>query len=165
MENHRFSRVTQTESQSILSEHSALAGIISEICEQSRLLLNHKAERQTCEVARISDLLRQLSEMSKLHFEHEEQIMMAMDYPSLKLHKRDHEHLLECLYDFTCQLEIGKIKLSNDFGANLQSWLNFHIRKYDDVYMALIRHLGNSNLGANEGTLAQGHASSDLKDP
>jgi len=40
--------------------------------------------------------------------------------------------------DFTSALNHGTTSLSNDMGVNLRSWLTYHIKKYDDAYVAFI---------------------------
>ena len=64
--------------------------------------------------------------------------MTVNAFPGLIFHKRDHDYLIKSLMDFTSALNHGTTSLSNDMGVNLRSWLTYHIKKYDDAYVAFI---------------------------
>ena len=59
-------------------------------------------------------------------------------FPGFAAHKRDHDYLLKSLINFTSALSHGTVPFSKDMGVNLRSWLTFHIKKYDETYVAFM---------------------------
>lgn len=64
--------------------------------------------------------------------------MIKNDFPGAIYHKRDHDYLLSSLIHFTSSLNHGTVPFSPDIGVNLRSWLTYHIKKYDEVYVSFI---------------------------
>lgn len=87
--------------------------------------------------AEILILLRALSSFAVGHFKHEEDLMEAIDYTDIDLHKKDHAYLLQMLSEFIASFVDGRISISSQTGASFLSWLNFHITKYDSIFDAL----------------------------
>lgn len=122
--------------ESIADEHRRLAERIEETSRQIEAFFSAPANQTAREIERIIALLNDLSETAKRHFEHEETLMTENSFPGLIFHKRDHDYLLRNLLHFIAALSHGTLPFSNDIGANLRSWLTYHIKKYDDVYLA-----------------------------
>jgi hemerythrin-like metal-binding protein len=121
---------------SIAEEHSLLTGRIEEASRQIEVFFSARASQTAAETERVVALLGDLSETARRHFEHEETLMSENNFPGLVLHKRDHDYLLRNLMHFISALSHGTLPFSNDIGVNLRSWLTYHIRKYDDAYLA-----------------------------
>lgn len=123
---------------SIADEHRLLAERIEEASRQIEVFLSAPADQTAGETQRIIVLLDNLSETARKHFEHEETLMIGNNFPGADAHKRDHDYLLKNLIQFTSALSHGRLPFSKDIGVNLRSWLTYHIKKYDDVYLAYI---------------------------
>ncbi len=121
---------------SIADEHRLLAERIEEASRQIEVFISAPANRTASETQRVVALLNDLSQTARSHFEHEETLMTENNFPGLTFHKRDHDYLLKNLMHFISALSHGTLPFSNDIGVNLQSWLTYHIKKYDDVYLA-----------------------------
>jgi hemerythrin-like metal-binding protein len=81
--------------------------------------------------AELSDLLKQLSEHTVLHFEAEEVYMEAMGYPKLDTHKLIHRDLLLRLGEHLRVFESGAGRLSHPLKSFLTYWLSTHINSVD----------------------------------
>jgi hemerythrin len=115
-------------------EHQAIAEQINEI----RLEL----EKESPDTTSVFHSLRKLLEMTQSHFKHEEDRMLINGYPGMLLHKRDHDYLVKGLSEFTSSVVDETAKLSPEVGEELQSWLRFHIKRFDDAYSD---YLGREN--------------------
>jgi hemerythrin-like metal-binding protein len=131
-------RDTKSAQLSILEEHCLLAGRIDDASKQVDIFFSATAKQSPAEVRRVIVLLEDLLQIAREHFQHEEAEMTMNAFPGLIFHKRDHDYLIKSLMDFTSALSHGTTSFSNDMGVNLRSWLTYHIKKYDDAYVAFI---------------------------
>lgn len=95
------------------------------------------------DVIKLISALESLLVLTRSHFQHEETIMITTHFPGMLLHKRDHDYLLKGLSDFTASLGDGTAPVSPVIADNLQSWLRYHIKKFDDAYLEF-KALGRS---------------------
>lgn len=112
------------------NEHKSIADQIS--------LIRRELDGSEPDVTRIYESLRLLLSMTEKHFKHEEDRMILEGYPGTILHKKDHDYLVKGLREFTSQLVDGTATLSPDVGESLQSWLRFHIRRFDEAYQEFL---------------------------
>jgi hemerythrin-like metal-binding protein len=122
--------------QSIAEEHRLLGERIDQASLMIDKFLSSPGNRSPDELALISALLGELIETAKAHFKHEEASMMKSEFPRFIFHKRDHEYLLTSLIHFASSLSHGTVPVSTDIGVNLRSWLTYHIKKFDEPYVA-----------------------------
>jgi hemerythrin-like metal-binding protein len=112
---------------SIPDEHEELAEQIG--------IVRSLASNSPADVNQIIYALQELLKMTISHFQHEEAIMVIDHFPGTLLHKRDHDYLLNGLEEFAASLDDKTASLGPEIGDNLQSWLRFHIKKFDDAYL------------------------------
>ena len=79
--------------------------------------------------------LRKLIDLAQEHFVHEEESMIDAAFPGILLHRRDHEYLLRGLRDYMSAFVDIADRPPPGLCDNLQSWLGFHCRRYDDAYL------------------------------
>lgn len=114
-----------------LDEHAEIAAQIAKI----RDLVDKSPAESSALLAALAKLLT----LTKEHFAHEEEMMIVNGFPGTLLHRRDHEYLVKGLRDYMAALADTTEPPAASFCDNLQSWLSFHIRKYDDAYMEFKR--------------------------
>ena len=112
---------------SLPEEHIKIADQIS--------IIRNEASRAIPDVGRIVSAVRELLNITKSHFQHEESVMLENHFPGMLLHKRDHDYLIRGLSDFMASVVDEAVPLSPAIGDNLQSWLTYHIKRYDDAYL------------------------------
>jgi hemerythrin-like metal-binding protein len=81
--------------------------------------------------AELSDLLKQLSDYTVLHFRAEEACMEAMSYSKLDTHRLIHRDLLIRLREHVGGFETGDGTLSHRLTSFLKFWLTTHIKSVD----------------------------------
>lgn len=81
-------------------EHKALFAIAEEAFHV--LDPSHRAEK-------IKDVIHRLYDYTKIHFEHEEDVMRMYGYPRLDEHKEQHVNIAEALHAFIKRLPSMKI--------------------------------------------------------
>ena len=130
--------VNSERDQSIVEEHRLIAEHIDNASKQVECFFLTPSNQSPSDVRRVIVLLEELLEIAKSHFQHEEALMASHEFPELIFHKRDHDYLIQILKSFTSSLSHGTVPFSPDLGVNLRSWLTYHIKKYDDVYVGFI---------------------------
>jgi len=123
---------------SIADEHRLLIEHIDAASNAIDLFFAAPANQAGADARRIIALLEDLRDVAQAHFRHEEALMTKTAFPGFTCHKRDHDYLLKNLIHFTSALSHDTVPFAPDIGVNLRSWLTYHIRKYDDAYMAFI---------------------------
>ena len=114
-------------SRTLSAEHQCLAAqikIIEDIMEEPQY-----------EAHRMLVALRTLIELAQEHFAHEEESMIDTAFPGMLLHRRDHEYLLKGLRDYISAFVDITDRPPPSLCDNLQSWLGFHCRRYDDAHL------------------------------
>jgi len=85
---------------------------------------------------RLEELILGLVEYTKNHFAHEEEHMVAMNYPELASHKQLHQQFIDKVYNYYERLKGGKLILSIEVTNFLKDWLTNHIKGTDQQYAA-----------------------------
>jgi hemerythrin-like metal-binding protein len=130
--------ISQGSQQSILEEHRLLTQRIDQASLQIDSFFSASVNQTPSEIQRIIELLEGLIETAHAHFQHEEALMTKSSFPGFVFHKRDHDYLIRSLMDFTSSLSHGTVPISTDIAVNLRSWLTYHIKKYDEAYVAFV---------------------------
>jgi hemerythrin-like metal-binding protein len=121
---------------SLANERWPLAERIEVASRQIEVFFSAQDIQTPAETERVIALLDHLLRTARKHFEQEETSMIDDNFPGFTFHKRDHDYLLKNLTYFISALGHGTLPFSNDIGVNLRSWLTYHTRKYDEVYLA-----------------------------
>lgn len=74
------------------------------------------------------------------HFAHEERLMRAARYGSLRWHKRQHDNARRRVGHFILEIERGEPKAGPALAGYLKSWLNGHTRLADRMLGAFLRN-------------------------
>jgi hemerythrin len=111
---------------SIVAEHERLREQIASIDQSIRSVPQ--------DVQGVVSAVREVLELTRYHFEHEEALMARSNYREFAAHKRDHDYLRTSLIRFIELVEHRQLPTTPDLGINLKSWLELHIKKYDNPY-------------------------------
>ena len=79
----------------------------------------------------LSGILDEISEYTRTHLKHEEELFAKYDYPLVQEHKKIHEKLIEKVKDLSLQ---RKYILPESISALLRSWVKHHISVEDKKY-------------------------------
>ncbi|EXI79478.1 MAG: McHr [Candidatus Accumulibacter appositus] len=103
-------------------EHRYLFGLINEFHDKHRGGADDKALEQ---------ILNRLVQYSEEHFRHEEETMLASEYPLHAEHCALHEALFMTLFRLSEELAAGSLRIDRDTHRFLRAWLVQHILKHD----------------------------------
>ncbi len=122
-------------------QHKVLVDLINSLDEAI-----HSQAGKTASV----DILNQLVEYTRIHFDAEEALMRTANYPDFDKHKAQHEVLLQ-------QAESLQQKIAGGAGISFQllhflkTWLTQHILDTDKQYTPhLVRHASQSQFPAEQ---------------
>lgn len=68
------------------------------------------------------------------HFKHEEDEMVANNYPQYVAHKAEHDKLVVTALDLQRKVHTGEVKISVEITHFVRDWLFHHIPKIDRAY-------------------------------
>lgn len=122
-------------SQEIDDEHRHLFAVINEFYDR------HHAG---ADIAEIEKLLTQLVFYAENHFQHEEKIMAAADYPGLAPHQAEHERLVHNIFTLAADIESGKSTVDQETLTFLKSWLLDHILQHDMEFAEFMQTWGQN---------------------
>jgi len=132
--------MNESPSTPLLREHQC-------VWDQIKIIGDLTAEPQ-CDTHEILVAFRELVDLAQAHFAHEEEAMNDAAFPGMLLHQRDHEYLLRSLRDFIAALVDTAEPPPSSLCDNLQSWFDFHRRRYDEVYLRFAEQRRTSGLTA-----------------
>jgi hemerythrin len=107
------------------ADHQQLFDLINEF---------HFVFTQNRDRKRIAHVLNALVMYSEEHFQREEQMMAASDYPLLEEHRQIHGSLFETVFELQTKFEQGAVKLESETIEFLRRWLIDHIVDHDMKY-------------------------------
>ncbi|WP_458701695.1 bacteriohemerythrin [Sulfurospirillum sp. 1307] len=85
---------------------------------------------------KIKDVLKELINYTKTHFSNEEKYMSSIGYPDLEEHKKQHQQIVDSMYDFTRKLPNMKInEIEKELAHLIEIWFVNHI-VYNDKKIA-----------------------------
>ncbi len=76
-------------------------------------------------------VLNMLLRYAEIHFRNEEALMEAANYPELQEHRKEHERLIEEVFDLNARCEVGKTEITFETMEFLKHWLLDHILAED----------------------------------
>lgn len=92
--------------------------------------------------ARTAEILNSLQTYSKTHFESEEGLMQACNYPGMAAHKQEHLAFIDKIEKFQEQASCKQANTAQQMTAYLIQWLTAHISNSDKK---LARHIRTSS--------------------
>lgn len=104
------------------ADHRHLFDLINEF----HYAFTHNRDRRT-----IARVLNDLVKYSEEHFQREEQMMAATEYPQLDEHRRIHGDLIETVFQLQAKFEQNAVKLESETVEFLRRWLIDHIAEHD----------------------------------
>ena len=114
--------------------------IDSEHCELFRLINNfHTLWLEQRNKQDIASVLNQLVKYAEVHFQHEESIMNAVEYPRLNEHRKAHEELFDAIFRLQHEYESKDIHLEQDTMKFVRSWLVEHIINSDYAFRDFLK--------------------------
>ena len=122
-------------------QHERLIALIRELVESDRT----RAPKRE-----MSDMLDDLSLLTRQHFRAEEECMQAARYARVDIHALIHSRLLTKLHEHIHAFKTGPGRLSCAFLSFLEFWLAAHIGGVDQHFA---RHLETSNAEATRAPL------------
>ncbi len=90
----------------------------------------------------LGNLLGELMEYIKIHFEAEETEMKAHGYPDYEQHKKEHDEFLEKVNNFECRYRAGEEILTVEVLGSLVEWLDTHLNGTDKLYTPFLQQKG-----------------------
>ena len=84
--------------------------------------------------------MRRLLTILDAHFAHEERLMRAARYGSLRWHKRSHDNASKQVHEFARRIEAGDIKAGDELTEHLTQWLHEHTGTADKMMGASLRN-------------------------
>ena len=75
----------------------------------------------------MGDILKELVQYTKYHFEEEEKVMQRISYPDFEKHKKLHKNLVNEIVTILVDLKNGKEISASELKTFLQKWLMDHI--------------------------------------
>lgn len=112
-------------------DHMTLVNITNQVWD-----LRHSPSVTNAEIARC---IQQLADYTKRHFQREEEIFSATDYPDVEAHKAMHRELETTVDSLVLLLRREPDMMRLDEIADfLKRWLLQHIAKHDRAYSAYL---------------------------
>ncbi|MFN4216553.1 MAG: bacteriohemerythrin [Brevinematales bacterium] len=90
----------------------------------------------------VGDILKELMEYTRYHFDAEERLMKEYRYPAFVTHRLEHEKLMQDVSTFYQKFQGGDVFLSLDIMNFLKDWLAKHILESDMAYKPFFNQKG-----------------------
>jgi len=104
-------------------------GILMDAMNELRLAVVRGAGRE-----RLSELLDQLIEFTRMHFQSEEQLMAESGFPGLEDHRGQHQCLMAQILQSAHRLQYGEGMEMSALMVFLRDWFLEHIEGVDKQY-------------------------------
>ena len=116
-------------------EHKALFSMAEEL---QRAMLEGRGKDV------LTGLLSRLIDYTRVHFDHEAELMRQCRYPQIIRHLGEHRGLTNRVLELKTQWEGGNVSLPLDMLQFLRTWLDRHIRESDHQVAVYIRSQENA---------------------
>lgn len=113
--------------------HKRLIDIINELHD---FMLNGRPQEI------IEKTLTELLNYTKYHFEEEERVMLAHNFPGYAEHKAEHDTFVAKINEYMNIYKISPLSLAIDLMDFLREWLTGHIMKTDRQYSGFLNEKG-----------------------
>jgi len=111
-------------------EHQILFAMVNDL---------HGAIQTAASQTRLQALMQAMADHTAEHFQHEEALMQAYQYPGYGRHKQVHDNLLGKVSRLLAQFDQQEPVLSDNLTEFLTEWLAHHIRGEDQNMIAFFR--------------------------
>ena len=115
------------------NQHKELVGMIGDLYES---MVAHKSREV------LAKSFHRLDEYILSHFTTEEYYMQLYNYPSLEMHKQQHNEFTAQIGEFKKRFSSGKAELTLELTKFLKEWLLSHIKTYDPLYVPHLKKMG-----------------------
>lgn len=112
------------------NQHKELVSLINRL---------HKAMKLKKGSQRAQEILKDLTEYTRFHFSHEEELLKKFNYPEKDEHLAIHKSLVDQVVAFKSQFDEGKASLTMDLMDFLTDWLKHHILETDKAYVPFLK--------------------------
>jgi len=112
-------------------------GILMDTLNELRLAVVRGAGREE-----LSKLLDQWIELTRMHFQSEEQLMAQTEFPGLEYHRGQHQCLMAQVLQAGHRLQYGDGLQMSTFMPFLRDWFMEHIEGVDQLYGAWLNERG-----------------------
>jgi hemerythrin len=131
----------------LITWHSNYTVNIKEIDKQHQQLINiindlHDSMKAGKGKEVLSNVLNELIKYTAFHFRYEEMLFDKYVYPETKIHKKQHQDLVEQVLAYKENYDSGKKILSMEVMDFLKGWLTSHIVGSDRNYSAFLNNKG-----------------------
>ena len=114
-------------------QHKVLIDLINKLHDAMRAGVGRQA---------LSDILSELVDYTKTHFENEEKLFLQYSYPESPAHRREHDALTKQVLEFQKEYQAGRTSISIDVMDFLKDWLLNHIAISDKKYTQFFNEKG-----------------------
>ena len=114
-------------------QHQRLVGMINDL---------HAAMLEGKGSQAIGGILKEMGDYTVYHFQAEEKLMVAKNYPSYAAHKAEHDGFVAKVLDLTARHQQGTLALSVEALNFLKDWLVHHIQGTDKQYRIFFNEAG-----------------------
>lgn len=112
------------------NDHKKLLGLINQL---------QTATRYQIDDSMIVNILTELIDYTKYHFDREEQLMRINDYPDYEAHKKLHIQMINKISQLSTAYKTDKLHTIDEALAFLKTWLIQHIKAKDKDYIPYIK--------------------------
>jgi hemerythrin len=116
-------------SQEIDSQHQTLVAMINKL---------HDAMKVGKASAEAGNIIKEMIDYSKFHFDSEEKLMKQINYPGINEHIKEHKAFMDQAHEFAKQMETGSLSVGIQVANFLKDWLSNHILVNDKAYSPFI---------------------------
>lgn len=117
------------------SQHKQLMNILNELYE---------AMQSATDKAKLSKIIGELANYTKIHFATEEKYLEKYNYAGLTGQKNEHAKFIQKVQAFKDDFESGKLALSLNIASFVKDWLSNHILGSDKQYESFLNSKGLS---------------------
>lgn len=87
----------------------------------------------------IGEVLADIMEFAKMHFNEEERILVSEQYPEVNQHRQAHKRFIKKIMAFRRLFSEDPGKVADDVVEYARAWLPLHIKEQDSRYAPFIR--------------------------
>ncbi len=116
--------------ESIDNDHKKLLGMINQL---------QTASHYSTDDGMVDEILNELVDYTKYHFNREENMLQEHNYPEFGVHKQQHEAMIAQVSTFIDEYRVHNSRTIDDVVQYLKSWLINHINGCDQEYAAYLK--------------------------
>ena len=108
-----------------------------------------EAREQGKEARILNDVLKEIVDYTRYHFDTEEKHMKENDYALLEEHKQQHAILIKQVAEIIRTINVSETKAILSLEMVLKNWVLKHILTYDKMYGEFLKRKRKEKLSAN----------------